>query len=128
LSTQFYGVKGNDIFNFSKFTPSAQLQRWTPDNPSNIYPSVNSTRVNYASDWYIESGSFLRIQNVNLGYTLKPQTIKGISNLRVYFSGNNLYTFTKFNPSFDPEVQENGQFGGNYRKPRTYSLGVNVSF
>jgi len=128
LSAQFYGVKGNDVFNFSKFTPSAQLQRWTPDNPTNLFPSVNSTRVNYASDWYIEDGSFLRIQNVNLGYTLKSGLIKGISNLRVYFSGNNLYTFTKFNPSFDPEVQENGQFGGNYRKPRAYSLGVNVSF
>ncbi|MEB0248740.1 MULTISPECIES: TonB-dependent receptor [unclassified Mucilaginibacter] len=128
LSAQVYGVKGNDVFNFSKFTPSAQLQRWTPDNPSTTYPSVNSTRVNYASDWYVEDGSFLRIQNVNLGYTFKPNTIKGISNLRIYFSGNNLYTFTKFNPSFDPEVQENGQFDGNYRKPRAFSLGLNVSF
>ncbi|MBK0378907.1 SusC/RagA family TonB-linked outer membrane protein [Mucilaginibacter segetis] len=128
LSAQFYGVYGNDVFNFSKFTPSAQLQRWTPDNPTNLYPSVNSTRVNYSSDWYVEDGSFLRIQNVNLGYTLKSGLIKGISNLRIYFSGNNLYTFTKFNPSFDPEVQENGQFGGGYRKPRAYSLGLNVSF
>ncbi|QHS54123.1 TonB-dependent receptor [Mucilaginibacter sp. 14171R-50] len=128
LSAQIYGVQGNDIFNFSKFTPSAQLQRWTPDNPSNTYPSVNSTRVNYASNWYVQDGSFLRIQNVNLGYNFKPNFVKGISNLRVYFSGNNLYTFTKFNPSYDPEVGENGQFGGNYRKPRAYSLGLNVSF
>ncbi|MFD0793628.1 SusC/RagA family TonB-linked outer membrane protein [Mucilaginibacter litoreus] len=128
LSAQFYGVQGNDIFNFSKFTPSAQLKRWTPDNPTNEYPSVNSTRVNYASDWYVQDGSFLRIQNVNIGYNFKPNFVKGISNLRIYFSGNNLYTFTKFNPSFDPEVGENGQFGGNYRKPRAYSLGVNVSF
>ncbi|RYU90894.1 TonB-dependent receptor [Mucilaginibacter terrigena] len=128
LSAQIYGVQGNDIFNFSKFTPSAQLQRWTPDNPSNTYPSVNSTRVNYASNWYVQDGSFLRIQNVNLGYNFKPNFVKGISNLRIYFSGNNLYTFTKFNPSYDPEVGENGQFGGNYRKPRAYSLGLNVSF
>ncbi|MES2061911.1 MAG: TonB-dependent receptor [Bacteroidota bacterium] len=128
FSAQVYGVQGNDIFNFSKFTPSAQLQRWTPDNPSNVYPSVNSTRVNYASTWYVQDGSFLRIQNVNLGYNFKPNALKGISNLRVYFSGNNLYTFTKFNPSYDPEVGENGQFGGNYRKPRAYSLGLNVTF
>jgi TonB-linked SusC/RagA family outer membrane protein len=128
LYVQFYGVKGNDIFNFSKFTPSAQLQAWTPDNPTNLYPSVNATRVYYASDWYVQKGSYLRLQNINLGYTLKPNLIKGISSLRVYFSGTNLYTFTGFSPSFDPEVGENGQFGGNYRKPRQYSMGVNVSF
>jgi TonB-dependent starch-binding outer membrane protein SusC len=125
---QFYGVYGNDIFNFQKFTPSAQLQAWTPDNPTNLYPSVNSTRVYYASDWYVQSGSYLRIQNATLGYTLKPGLIKGISNVRVYFSGSNLYTFTRFNPSFDPEVGENGQFNGTYRKPRQLAFGVNVTF
>lgn len=128
LYLQFYGVYGNDIFNFDKFTPSAQLQAWTPDNPTNLYPSVNSTRVYYASNWYVQSGSFLRFQNANLGYTLKPNLIKGISSFRIYFSGENLYTFTGFNPSFDPEVGENGQFGGTYRKPRQLSLGLNVTF
>lgn len=128
LYAQFYGVYGNDVFNFSKFTPSAQLQAWTPDNPTNLYPSVNSTRVYYSSNWYVQSGSYLRLQNINLGYTLKPGLIKGISNLRIYFSGANLMTFTKFNSSFDPEVGENGQFSGGYRKPRQFSLGLNVSF
>jgi TonB-linked SusC/RagA family outer membrane protein len=128
LYAQFYGTYGNSVFNFSKFTPSAQLQAWTPDNPTNLYPSVNSTRVYYSSDWYVQDGSYLRIQNVNLGYTLKTNLIKGISNLHVYVSGSNLYTFTKFSPSFDPEVGENGQFNGNYRKPRQFSLGLNVSF
>jgi TonB-linked SusC/RagA family outer membrane protein len=128
LYAQFYGVYGNDIFNFAKFTPSAQLQAWTPDNPTNAYPSVNSTRVYYSSNWYVQSGSYLRIQNVNLGYTLKPNLIKGISNLRIYFSGSNLFTFDKVGPSFDPEVGENGQNNGNYLKPRQYSLGLNVSF
>lgn len=128
LYAQFYGVYGNDIFNFQKFSPSAQLQAWTPDNPTNLYPSVNATRVYYSSDWYVQSGSFLRIQNVNLGYTLQPNLIKGVSNLRIYFSGSNLFTFTKFNPSFDPEVGESGQFNGSYRKPRQFSLGLNVSF
>lgn len=128
LYAQFYGVYGNDIFNFSKFTPSAQLQAWTPDNPTNLYPSVNSTRVYYASDWYVQSGSYLRIQNIDLGYTFKPGTIKGITNLRIYLSGANLYTFTKFNPSFDPEVGENGQFNGNYRRPRQFSFGANITF
>ena len=128
LYIQANGVYGNDIFNFSKFTPSAQLQAWTPDNPTNLFPSVNSTRVYYSSNWYVQSGSYLRIQNANLGYTFQPGIIKGITNLRIYFSGSNLFTFTKFNPSFDPEVGENGQFSGTYRKPRQLSFGANVSF
>jgi len=128
LYVQFYGVYGNDIFNFNKFSPSAELQAWTPDNLTNSYPSVNSTRVYYSSNWYVESGSYLKIQNLNFGYTLKPNLIKGISNLRVYFSGSNLYTFDKVGPSFDPEVGTSGQAGGAYLKPRQYSLGLNVSF
>jgi len=128
LYVQFYGVYGNDIFNFGKFTPSAELQAWTPDNPTNLYPSVNSTRVYYSSNWYVESGSYLKLQNVNLGYTLKPQTIKGITNLRIYFSGSNLFTFDNIGPSFDPEVGTNGQNNGAYLKPRQFSLGLNVSF
>lgn len=128
LYVQLNGVYGNDIFNFNKFGPAEQLQAWTPDNPTNLYPSVNSVRVYYASNWYVESGSYLRIENVNLGYTLPPNLIKGISNLRVFLSGSNLYTFDKIGPSFDPEVGSSGQAGGQYLKPREYSLGVTVSF
>jgi TonB-linked SusC/RagA family outer membrane protein len=128
LYVQLNGVYGNDIFNFNKFGPAEELQAWTPDNHTNLYPSVNSVRVYYASDWYVQSGSYLRIQNVNFGYTLPPNLIKGISNLRVFFSGSNLYTFDKIGPSFDPEVGSNGQADGQYLKPRQYSLGVNVSF
>ena len=128
LYVQLDGVYGNDIFNFNKFGPAEELQAWTPDNPTNLYPSVNSVRVYYASNWYVQSGSYLRIQNVNFGYTLPPNLIKGISNLRVFFSGSDLYTFDKIGPSFDPEVGSNGQAGGQYLKPRQYSLGVNVSF
>jgi TonB-dependent starch-binding outer membrane protein SusC len=128
LYVQLNGVYGNDIFNFNKFGPAEELQAWTPDNPNNLYPAVNSVRVYYSSAWYVESGSYLRIQNVNLGYTLPPNLIKGISNLRVFLSGSNLYTFDKIGPSFDPEVGSNGQATGQYLKPRQYSLGLNVNF
>jgi len=128
LYVQLNGVYGNDIFNFAKFGPAEELQAWTPDNRTNLYPSVNSVRVYYASDWYVQSGSYLRIQNVNLGYNLPTNLIKGISNLRVFLSGSNLYTFDKIGPSFDPEVGADGQNNGAYLKPREYSLGVNVSF
>jgi TonB-linked SusC/RagA family outer membrane protein len=128
LSAQLYGVKGNDVFDFQKMTPSRQILRWTLDNPSDEYPRANNSRGYRSSDFFITDGSFLRIQNVTLGYTLKPDMIKGIKSFRVYFSGNNLYTFTKFNPGFDPEVGENGINGGSYPRPRAFSLGLNIGF
>ncbi|WP_168193926.1 SusC/RagA family TonB-linked outer membrane protein [Pontibacter sp. SGAir0037] len=129
LSAQLYGVHGNDVFEFNKFSaPSRQLQRWTPDNPSVEYPSVNSARGYYASDFFITDGSFLRVQNIALGYNLKPGLIKGVESMRVYLSGNNLYTFTRFNPGYDPEVSENGQQWGSYPRPRALSLGLNIGF
>lgn len=128
FSAQLYGVQGNDVWDFQKLTPSRELQRWTLDNPSNEYPRARSNPGYRASDFYITDGSFLRIQNVTLGYTLKPHLIKAISNLRVYLSANNLYTFTKFNVGYDPELGENGINGGAYPRPRAFSLGLNVGF
>ncbi|WP_196934789.1 SusC/RagA family TonB-linked outer membrane protein [Sphingobacterium hungaricum] len=128
LSAQFYGVYGNDIFDLQKMTPSRQVQRWTPDNPSDLYPRANNTRGYKASDFFVEDGSFLRLQNVTVGYNFKPGIIKGISNIRVYASGNNLLTITKFNKGFDPEVGLDGINWGNYPRPRAYSLGLTVGF
>ncbi|TJZ54787.1 TonB-dependent receptor [Sphingobacterium olei] len=128
LNAQFYGVYGNDVFDLQKMTPSRQVQRWTPDNPSNLYPRANNTRGYKASDFFVEDGSFLRLQNVTLGYSFRPGMIKGISNIRLYASGNNLLTITKFNKGFDPEVGLDGINWGNYPRPRAYSFGVSVGF
>jgi len=128
LSAQFYGVQGNDVFDFRKMTPSRQIERWTPDNPSNEYPRANSTRGMLASDFFLTDGSFLRIQNVTVGYNLPLGLIKGVQSLRIYFSGNNLYTFSKFNTGFDPEMGELGINEGNYPRPRALSLGLNIGF
>ncbi len=128
LSAQFYGVYGNDVFDLQKMTPSRQVQRWTPDNPSQLYPRANNTRGYKASDFFVEDGSFLRLQNVTIGYNFKPGLIAGISTLRLFASGNNLLTFTKFNKGFDPEMGLDGINWGNYPRPRTYSLGLSVGF
>lgn len=128
LSAQLYGIYGNDVFDFRKLTPSRQILRWTPDNPSNEIPRANNTRGFLASDYFITDGSFLRIQNVTVGYNFQPNFVKGIKSLRVFFSGNNLYTFTKFNPGFDAELGENGINEGAYPRPRAISLGLNVGF
>ncbi|PIQ22930.1 MAG: SusC/RagA family protein [Cytophagales bacterium CG18_big_fil_WC_8_21_14_2_50_42_9] len=128
LSAQLYGVQGNDVFDFRKMTPSRQIIRWTPDNPSNEYPRANSTRGYRASDFFLTDGSFLRLQNVTLGYNVPTGTIRGVKSLRIYVSGNNLYTFTKFNTGFDPEMGENGVNQGAYPRPRAMSLGINLGF
>jgi TonB-dependent starch-binding outer membrane protein SusC len=128
LSAQLYGVQGNDVFDFTKFSPSRQLQRWTPDNPTDEFPSVNSTRAYWGSDWFVTDGSFLRIQNVTVGYNVNADFLKVVKNARIFISGNNLYTLTKFHTGFDPEVQVNGQHWGSYPRPRSISLGVNIGF
>ncbi|NIG56717.1 TonB-dependent receptor [Chitinophaga sp. Cy-1792] len=128
LSLQLYGVHGGDVWDFQKMTPSRWLQRWTPDNPSNEYPRANATRGWRASDFYLTDGSFLRLQNVTVGYNLKTDAMKYVKSMRVYLSGNNLYTFTKFNKGFDPEVGEAGINTGAYPRPRAVSLGANVVF
>ncbi|SDJ89898.1 TonB-linked outer membrane protein, SusC/RagA family [Catalinimonas alkaloidigena] len=125
FSAQLYGVQGNDIFDFQKFSPSRQVQRWTPDNPTDAFPSVSSNRAYYGSDWFVTDGSFLRIQNLTLGYNVPLENVKALSNVRVYLSASNLYTFTKFHTGYDPEVQENGQNWGSYPRPRVFSLGLN---
>jgi TonB-linked SusC/RagA family outer membrane protein len=128
LTAQLYGVHGNDVFDFRKFSPSGQLQRWTPDNRTDKYPSVNSTRAYWGSDWFVTDGSFLRIQNVTLGYNFPADMLRVVNSVRVFVSGNNLYTFTDFHKGFDPEVQANGQHWGSYPRPRAFSFGVNVGF
>ena len=87
------------------------------------------------SSYWVENGSFLRIRNVSLGYTLSPELVQKmrIKGLRVYVTGQNLYTFTKY-PGFDPETSSEGSGlsrGGDYLgypAARTIIAGLNVSF
>jgi TonB-linked SusC/RagA family outer membrane protein len=89
------------------------------------------------SDRFIEDGSYLRIQNISLGYTFPRKLMgkTGISNLKVYANIQNAYTFTKYT-GYDPEVgisysngnQLNGVDNGRYPSPRIYTIGLNVSF
>ncbi|MBD0400297.1 TonB-dependent receptor [Flammeovirga sp. EKP202] len=128
FSVLFTGVQGNQVFNNTKFSGAAYLQRWTPDNPSNEYPSMNSSRAYEASDYWIEDGSYLRIQNINIGYNFNSENIKWMDRLRVYTSIDNPIVFSDFQYGYDPEVGADGIHWGNYPMPTTYSLGLNVSF
>ena len=109
--------------------------RWTkPGDQTNI-PRASQINANFyeGSSQFVENGSFLRIQNINLGYTMGASKV--FSSVRVYFEVQNLYVFSKYK-GFDPEVSSTG--GGNeytagidygaYPQARTFLVGFNFNF
>ncbi len=104
---------------------------WSEDN-RNIYalwPRLSTEIVannNKDSNWYMRNGSFLRLKSVELGYTFsKKLTSRAhISNLRLYFSGTNLLTFSNFD-TWDPEM---GREGWKYPLQKVFNFGIQVSF
>jgi TonB-linked SusC/RagA family outer membrane protein len=138
---------------FTKATRYAHLELIDPDGPNDfrnvrivsgdwdmprISPGQQSSNSNYAfSDRYVEDGSYLRIQNISLGYTLPRQWLSkvGVQNLKVYANLQNVYTFTKYS-GYDPEVgisysdgnQLTGIDNGRYPSPRIYTFGINLTF
>ncbi len=140
LSIFMQGVAGNKICNANRFWSEAMdvaqnqttetLKRWTGEGTSTSMPRAvynDPNKNTRPSDRYIEDGSYLRIKNVKLGYTLPTQTLKKIylTNLRFYVSIENLCTFTKYT-GFDPEVGATGIDNNVYPVTRTYSIGVNI--
>ncbi len=144
LSIFFQGVQGNCILNATRKSmeqsdPSDNLLKtvingaWRADRPSNTLPSIRQWRTTNTDSFYIEDGSFVRLKNVSLGYALPIKT-KLVKRVRVYLSGQNLATFTKYR-GYDPEVNSdfnnNAQYGlDNYAYPaaRTFTLGASASF
>ena len=130
---------GSDIVRnyerYGKLTnrPSYVLDRWHGPGTSNTTPRVTTaanpnTRF---SDFYVEDGSFVRVQNIQLGYSLDNQFLD-IESFRLYLSANNPFTFTKYK-GFDPTTSSGAPIGGGfdqgfYPNPRTFSLGVNIKF
>ena len=96
-------------------------QTGTIANPYNTFNSAVSSR-------FVESGSFLRLKNIQLGYTFPSNIINkaGISKLRVYASCSNLFTITPYN-GYDPEVGGGVDYG-NYPQARTFLMGLQVTF
>lgn len=102
---------------------------WTPENPyDSKYPKLRNnanSKNNHASDAFLHNGSYLRLKNVQLGYTLPARISKKfyVEGLKIYASADNLVTFTDF-PGLDPEIAADV----GYPALRQYSLGINVSF
>ena len=112
------------------------LQRWTGEGTSNEVPRASTAASNNTlfSSFYVEDGSYLRIQNVQLGYTFPTNWMQnaGIEKLRIYFAINNVYTFTKY-MGYDPDISNEyptaaGVDQGQYPQTRQFITGINLTF
>lgn len=133
---------GNDIVrNYERNLPltnksAYHLDRWTGPGTSNSFPRVTTgaTSNTLFSDFYVEDGSFVRLQNVQIGYTLDSKVIEkaGIDKLRFYLTGQNLITLSKYK-GYDPSASNgdplsSGVDQGFYPVPKTLLFGLNLNF
>lgn len=112
-----------------------QMDSWTPENPDAAYPilvpEANSSDNFVKSDKWVKDASYARLKNVVLGYTLPQKFTQRIrfNSLRVYVSGQNLFTVSHFYKGYDPEVSYGGTVGGEfYPIMQTYTFGVDLKF
>lgn len=111
------------------------LNRWTGEGSTNTDPRVTTGANSNGlfSDYFVEDGSFVRLQNVQLGYTFKPESEDSkISKLRLYVSASNLFTLTEYR-GYDPTASSGDPIGGGidqgfYPNPKTFLFGLNLKF
>ncbi|WP_439487752.1 SusC/RagA family TonB-linked outer membrane protein [Algoriphagus sp.] len=144
LMLQLYGSYGNQIYNVIKSNAYAHkrhvdvLNAWNPSNTTSTIPTPRGSlsHANYRSrsDYYLEDGSFLRVRNVQLGYTIPASFLDriSISSGRVYLGVENPITFTRYSGN-DPEIGNDGLLNqgvdsGNIPVTSNYRLGLQVSF
>ena len=142
LNAYAFASIGNEIVrNYERTLPLTNratyfLDRWTGPGTSTTTPRVTTgaTGNNLFSDFYVEDGSFVRLQNVQLGYTLEGSRLERsqLDKVRFYVSASNLFTLTKYR-GYDPTTSNGNPIGGGidqgfYPNPRTFLFGMNVNF
>lgn len=150
LSFFIQASHGNEMANFNRLaledfrgvhnvSAEAALNRWTPENPSNLYPRALANRtidVGTFSSAIIEDASYVRLKNVTLAYDLPLSLLERVKlrKLRIYVSGSNLYTLTDYT-GYDPEGSSFGTATdlpgvdqGRYPLAKTYLVGLNIGF
>ncbi|MFD0931571.1 SusC/RagA family TonB-linked outer membrane protein [Psychroflexus salinarum] len=140
FSAYSFANLGNDIVrNFERDQPNVnmmnrRLNRWTGPGSTNTEPRVSAgaTANKLFSDYFVEDGSFIRIQTISLGYFLPTDALEsiGISSVKLYGKVDNAFTFTEYS-GYDPTASTGAPIGGGidlgfYPLPRTFSLGLNV--
>lgn len=142
LAADFNGQMGNEVFNAKKGVrfgienfEESFLDRWTGPGTSNSEPRLTSGGWNYQlSDWYLHDGSYFKLRNIRLGYSLPTSWLNpmGVQRTEVYVNGTNLFTLSEY-PGYTPEIGSNnviesGFDTGLYPIDRTISVGVNATF
>ncbi|MCF8226702.1 MAG: TonB-dependent receptor [Bacteroidales bacterium] len=128
------GVYGNDILNVTRMVFENPTILPTLNTLSSVMSEIDRglTDAPKVNSYYIEDGSFIRLDNISVGYNVNTGGTRWVSNLRVYISSNNLYTLTGYS-GIDPETSYDGKsFGLDmynvYPKTRTLTFGVNFTF
>ncbi|MBO9562149.1 MAG: TonB-dependent receptor [Niastella sp.] len=151
LSMQWYAVVGNDVYNRPRYQVDRMDQNtnyrkganpWTPQNTNTSMPraaiGAPDQGIQYnvlpQTDRWLESGSYLRLRNIELGYTIPKSALNyiGFTSARVFVSAQNLLTFTNYS-GLDPDITgvnifERGLDNGQYPALRILSVGANFGF
>jgi len=154
LSVFFQGVQGNKIYNALRATTEGMvrffnagtrvLDAWTPTNTKTDVPRAISSDPNQnarPSTRFLEDGSYLRLKNIMLSYTIPDKSLQSLTKgvvktFRIYVSAQNILTFTKYT-GYDPEVGNrapgsssltNGIDYAVYPQPKAYQIGINANF
>jgi TonB-dependent starch-binding outer membrane protein SusC len=153
FSLFFQGVEGNEIFNAGRvitegmvrfFNAGTQvLNAWTPTNTNTNIPRAISADPNQnarPSTRFVEDGSYLRLKNISIGYTIAGNSLQSLTkgvvkNFRVYVSAQNILTFTNYS-GYDPEVGNrtpnnsltNGIDYFSYPQPKSFQIGIQAGF
>ena len=152
LSLAFQGVYGNDVYNATRLyldggilgsnVSTRRLDVWSPENPGATEPTDGKKwygETYQLSSAFIEDGSYFRLKNITLGYTVPSNLVERLKmqSLRFYVQAQNLLTFTKYT-GFDPEIGVNQSYSwegpelgvdrGTYPQSRSFVVGVNLGF
>jgi len=158
INVYFYGSEGNKILNYVESNLESFARRgsvgaenvneafyknhWTPTNPSDRYARAlgtggdNSSINNVPSSVWVEDGSFIKLKNISIGYTLPTSSLKkySISKIRLYVSAQNLFVITSYT-GLDPEIgiqggnaTQNGVDNGTYPSSKYFTFGLNATF
>ena len=150
LNLFFTGSHGNELYNLTyaltmtptgasrTFTHADIRNHYTPENQNTDVPILNSfsNRVRLNSSRWIEDGSFVRLKNITFSYTFRKEQLKNVGSVKLYVSGQNLWTLSKYK-GYDPEVSSSNESdsdivagfdAGGYPLPKIYTAGLKVTF
>lgn len=148
ISVVFQGAANRTVFNgvnnwtvpmralYTNTTNHTVGKTWSKSTPDAHYPTYtnksNINNYNYqASTWSVSDGAYIRLKNVSLGYTLPDKLFKadsGVSGCRLYFTGTDLWEYSKILDGWDPEAKSNPGTTSRYPFLRSFTFGVNLTF